>query len=74
MKLNAMKPTGRLGLSVREAAETLGLCEKTLLAHVNAGTIPAKRVGRRIIISVEALRAWLAEPDTTTQGGSDATK
>lgn len=60
-----------LALSVKEAAQLLGLSERTVREMVYDGRIPFKRIrtGRgggekgRIIIPRRALEEWLAEPD-----------
>ncbi len=64
----------RLGLSIREAARSIGLSEgafRELLPFV-----PHFRAGRRVVIPVEPYRAWLADQSksgshiTTLQQGS----
>jgi len=61
----------KLALSVKEAAELLGLSERTVREMAREGRIPFKRIvtgrgsrkGGRIIIPRAALEAWLAEAD-----------
>lgn len=61
----------KLALSVKEAAELLGLSERTVREMAREGRIPFKRIvtgrgsrkGGRIIIPRAALEAWLAAPD-----------
>lgn len=45
-------------LNLTEAASFLGLCLNTVRALVAAGDIPAKKIGRRYIVSKEALIDW----------------
>ena len=60
-----------LALSVKEAAQLLGLSERTIREMVYDGRIPFKRIrtgrgggrGGRIIIPRRALEEWLAQPD-----------
>ena len=46
-------------LNLTEAASFLGLCLNTVRGLVAAGDIPAKKIGRRYIVSKDALRDWL---------------
>lgn len=50
----------RLALRPREAAEALGVSERSLWTLTNDGTIPCVRVGRIILYPVDALETWLA--------------
>lgn len=47
-------------LNVEQAAAFLGLSASATYAAVRAGEIPARQVGRRWLVSREALVAWLA--------------
>lgn len=47
-------------LTVAETAQLLGLSVNTTYGHLADGTIPARRLGRRWIISRARLDAWLA--------------
>lgn len=67
----------RLTFSVREAAEALGLCENSLRERIRRAELPGViRLGRRILISKEALQRYLAcsepgvndTPPSTTSG------
>lgn len=53
--------TDRLAVGVEEAAELCGLSKFTLAAKTRSGEIPSIRIGRRRLIAVEDLRAWLRE-------------
>lgn len=52
----------KLGVSLDEAADMVGISRSTALALVQAGEWPSKRVGRRYVIPLEGLKAWLADP------------
>jgi excisionase family DNA binding protein len=46
-------------LTVDEAARFLRVNRKTLYEGVKAGEVPARRVGRRVVILRDALLDWL---------------
>lgn len=68
-----------LALRTREAAEALGISERTLQTLVSAGEIPHVKLGRATLFPVHELRDWLtarvvagevsAEP-TVSEGGT----
>jgi excisionase family DNA binding protein len=47
-------------LNVEQAAAFLGLSVASTAAALKSGSIPARRVGRRWLISRDALVAWLS--------------
>lgn len=47
-------------MTVREVATLLRLDRKTVYDAATRGELPARRVGRRVLISRAALTAWLA--------------
>ena len=49
-------PTGTVTLA--EAARIMGMERNTIQVHIEAGTIPAKRLGKRILISREWIDNW----------------
>lgn len=49
----------RKTLTVTEAAACLGVSRGTAYQAVREGTIPAIRVGRRIVVPIHALQAML---------------
>lgn len=60
----------RLALSVVEAAQAIGVSERCLWGLISAGELPACRVGRRTLIRVTDLDAFLAArvvPVTATE-------
>ncbi|MCA9671236.1 MAG: helix-turn-helix domain-containing protein [Myxococcales bacterium] len=54
------KKPDRLALSVLEFAQATGLSREHAYRLVQSGRVPARRVGRRWLIGVRALEAWLA--------------
>ena len=45
-------------VTIPEAARITGMGRDTIRAHIKAGTIPAKRLGKRILISQEWIDNW----------------
>lgn len=60
MKAPGSDGTGRLTLTVEEAAKQLGIGRTSAYAACRAGQIPILRVGRRLLIPRTALEALLA--------------
>jgi excisionase family DNA binding protein len=54
-QLRGALPPNVLGTS--EAARRLGISVRTLQRHIKAGTIPVRRIGRRVLIDLADLRA-----------------
>jgi len=50
----------RFGLRIREAAEALGIGLTNARALVASGAIQSVRIGKRIIVTPESIRAFLA--------------
>ena len=50
----------KMCLNTREAAEALGVSLPTFYELSNRSDFPRVKVGRRTLVPVEALRAWLA--------------
>jgi excisionase family DNA binding protein len=62
-------PAPRTALSLTEAAASLGLSEEAFDEHVRP-ELELVRVGRRVLVPLAALEAWLAsraEPPMTQQ-------
>lgn len=51
-------PTHAIGVSVRQASSLTSVSEKIIRDEVNAGNIPARRVGTRIVIDHQGLTDW----------------
>ena len=53
-----MNPTP-LSTSVRDVAALTSLSEYEIRNAINKGDLPARKVGRRLVILTDDLRAWL---------------
>ena len=59
---NNLKPNvsdSKLTLSVQEAAELIGISKPTMFHLLNSGEIAHKRIGKKIIISHQAVVDWI---------------
>jgi len=56
----------RLTLTVREMAQALGICRSKAYELVARADFPSVRLGKKVVIPIDALHEWLA------QGGTDA--
>lgn len=56
----------RLAVSAGEAAQMLGISERTLWAKTKDGTVPAKKLGGRILYPIESLRKFLDREEDGT--------
>ena len=64
-----ISPEGRLTLSVDEAAAELGICSRNVYTLAHRRDFPAVRIGNRIRISREGLRAWVLTQAQNNNGG-----
>lgn len=55
----------RLAVSVEEAAAMSGLGRTTIYVALGQGSLRSLKVGKRRLIRVEALKAWMAAHETT---------
>jgi excisionase family DNA binding protein len=53
-------------LSIKEAAITLGVCERTIWTLAQERQLPHVRVGRRVLFSRAALEAWITRQETAS--------
>jgi excisionase family DNA binding protein len=58
----------QLALSVREAAELLGVSKDTIYDQVKAQAIPYRKLGGRVVIPRAALEKWLADTPWRSDG------
>jgi excisionase family DNA binding protein len=58
-------------VSVNEAASLAGVGRTTLFSEIRNGRLIARKVGRRTIITTEALDSWLLSLPTRETGGCD---
>jgi excisionase family DNA binding protein len=63
----------RITLSVNEVVEATGLGRTAIYAEIAAGRLVARKVGRRTLIAVVDLEAWLAEQPTVKPATASAT-
>jgi len=54
-----MEQTNRIAVSVREAAAMLSISPRSVQNYIRAKTLPARKIGRRTVIPVRALEAFL---------------
>jgi excisionase family DNA binding protein len=61
----------KLAVSVREAAALIGVSSRTVQNYISSKVLPARKIGRRTVILVRALEAFLrtdhASPIPTIQ-------
>lgn len=53
---------GRATVSVEEAARFLGVGRSAAYEAARRGELPTRRLGRRVLVPVPALRDWLGVP------------
>jgi excisionase family DNA binding protein len=64
-----MEHIDKRALSVGEAAKAAGVGRTTLFQEIRNGRITALKVGRRTIITIDALETWLASLPKRTPVG-----
>ena len=57
-------PGTKMTLSVREAAEVVGISKPKMYELIHKNEIPSIHVGKKIVIARQALLDWLSEGDT----------
>lgn len=60
------------GLSVDEAAKVAGVGRTILFDEIRRGRLTARKVGRRTIITSDALEVWIKSLPTAGKGGRNA--
>jgi excisionase family DNA binding protein len=50
-------------LSIKEAAITLGVCERTVWTLTQERELPHVRIGRRVLFSRTALQEWITRQE-----------
>ena len=56
----------RISVSVEEAAEMVGLGRSTLYVALTSGELPSMKIGKRRLIRVDALKAWVAAQEAAS--------
>lgn len=49
----------RMTMTVREAAEELGICDKVCYTLTHRADFPSYKIGNRTVVSREGLREWV---------------
>jgi excisionase family DNA binding protein len=57
----------RLAVNIQHAAQMLDVSPRTIENYLRAKILPARKIGRRTVIPVSALRAFLNRDQTLTQ-------
>ena len=57
-------PGTKMTLSVRAAAELIGISKPKMYELIHSNEIPSIHVGKKIVIARQALMDWLSEGDT----------
>jgi len=52
-------PCVKLAVSIREAATMLGISPRSVQNYIRLKVLPARKIGRRTVITVRALEAFL---------------
>ena len=58
----------RLAVSPAEAARITGIGRTTLYAALGSGALRSLKIGKRRLITIEALKAWLDNAEAATRG------
>jgi excisionase family DNA binding protein len=58
-----------LGYSLDEVAEIVGVCRQTIYREIQRDRLATYKVGRRRLVSPDALRQWLRERELDTMRG-----
>ncbi len=64
----------KLTITVEEAATILGIGRSAAYEAARSGELPVRRIGRRLLVPVPALRAWLGLPMHTAEDCSHRVK
>lgn len=62
----------RLALSTSDAARIAGVGRTTLYEAIARGSLRSLKIGSRRLITVEALKQWLADAERDSAGPADA--
>jgi excisionase family DNA binding protein len=73
-KQGEMMEHKKLALSVAEAAQMLSLCTKTVRHLIAAKELPARRIGRRVVVRVADLEAFLRRDHAIPRSDAEATE
>lgn len=62
---------GPLCISIKQAAQLTGICRSTLYEALNRGELPARKLGKRTVILLADLEAFLASLPDYPQTGKE---
>ena len=62
---------GRMALSPAEAARLVGVGRTTLYEAMGSGALRSLKIGRRRLVTVEALKDWLTAAERAGEDGAD---
>lgn len=57
---------GRIALSIAEAAEACGLCQRTISDAIRSGDLAAARISTRVLVPRESLLEWVRKHTDTS--------
>jgi excisionase family DNA binding protein len=60
----------RLAVSIREAATIIGVSPRSIQNFIRLKRLPARKIGRRTVILVNALEAFLRKDHASPVGGA----
>jgi excisionase family DNA binding protein len=66
-----MEPTIKLAVSTREAAQMLSVSPRTIQNYISAKLLAARKIGRRTVIPVRALEAFLRTDHASPLAGTN---
>jgi excisionase family DNA binding protein len=66
-----IEKTEKLAVSIREAAQMLSVSPRTIQNYVTAKLLPARKIGRRTVIPVRSLEAFLRNDHASPLAGTD---
>lgn len=61
----------KLALSIAEASAACGIGRTTMYAAIKSGQLHVCKIGRRTLLTEEALREWLARSQRAKTHGAD---
>ena len=69
---NKQDAAPKLLIGIRQAADALSVCPRTLAALVSAGKLPSVKLGKRRLFSVRALEQFIEQEEAAALAGSSA--
>jgi len=66
-----MENLNRLAVSIREAAAMLSVSPRTIQNYVAARVLPTRKIGRRTVVPVRALEAFLRSDHESPSARTD---